>query len=217
MTSMAIEKRERLTRAERRAATRSALLDAAGRVIAQRGFHGASIEAITADAGYTGGAFYSNFASKEELFAALLQERVFRVWGEILAANGKSRRPRAREIGDISAAMNGHPDARWIIQLWLELMANAGRDDRFRAIAADLWRSGRAASTSALTSAYEAAGREPPAAPEHLVTAMMALETGLSLQHYADPEAVPLELLPELFELLFGRLEPPDHPPPGPA
>jgi hypothetical protein len=39
---------------------------------------------------------------------------------------------------------------------------------------------------------------------------MMALETGLSLQHYADPEAVPVDLIPELFELLFGRLEPPD-------
>jgi AcrR family transcriptional regulator len=78
MTSMAIEKRERLTRAERRAATRSALLDAAGRVIAQRGFHGASIEAITADAGYTGGAFYSNFASKEDLFFAVYERRVER-------------------------------------------------------------------------------------------------------------------------------------------
>lgn len=38
---------------------------------------------------------------------------------------------------------------------------------------------------------------------------MMALETGLSLQHYADPEAVPLERIPELFDLLFGPLEPP--------
>ena len=46
-----------------------------------------------------------------------------------------------------------------------------------------------------MAAAYEAAGREPPVPPEHLVTATIALETGLSLQHYADPEAVPLELL----------------------
>ena len=73
---------------------------------------------------------------------------------------------------------------------------------------ADLWRGGRALSTKLLGDAYEAAGREPPAPPKHLVTAMMALETGLSLQHYADPAAVPLTMLPELFDLLFGRLEP---------
>ena len=180
-------------------------------MIAQRGFHGASIEAITAQAGYTGGAFYSNFESKEDLFAALLEERVFEVWREILVANAKAHRPTAREVGEISAALNRHPDARWVIQLWLELMANAGRDERFRGIAARLWRESRALSTHVLTAAYAASGREPPAPPEHLVTATMALETGLSLQHYADPEAVPLELIPELFDLLFAGLEPPDR------
>jgi AcrR family transcriptional regulator len=210
LNPMATPKRERLTRAEQRARTRDALLDAAGRVIADRGFHGASIEAITAEAGYTGGAFYSNFDSKEELFAALLQERVFKVWGELLAQGAKSGRPTARDVGEVSASLNRHPDARWIIGLWLELMANADRDERFRRIAADLWRNGRAVSTQMMTTAYEAAGRQPPAPPEHLVTAMMALETGLSLQHYADPDAVPLELIPELFDLLFGSLEPPD-------
>ena len=61
-----------MTRAERRAQTRAALLDAAARVFAERGFGGASVEAIAAEAGYTRGAFYSNFASKEELFVALL-------------------------------------------------------------------------------------------------------------------------------------------------
>jgi AcrR family transcriptional regulator len=163
--TMAVERPKRLTRAERRAHTRAALLESAGRVIAQRGFHGASIEAITAQAGYTGGAFYSNFESKQDLFAALLQERVFKVWGEILTANATPGRPTARQIGEISAAMNRHPDSRWVIQLWLELMANAGRDERFRRIAAELWRAGRALSSSLLSAAYDATGREPPAPP----------------------------------------------------
>src|SRR3954466_1955281 len=67
----------RITRSERRAQTRAALLDAAARVFVERGFAGTSVEAIAADAGYTRGAFYSNFATKEELFVALLQERGF--------------------------------------------------------------------------------------------------------------------------------------------
>ena len=202
---------KRLTRAERRAQTRDALLDAAARVFGERGLHGASIEAITAEAGFTGGAFYSNFDSKEELFAELLQKRVFDEWRKIAAQSvaDPSKRPTAREIGEISARMNSHPDSRWIIQLWLELMANTGRDERFREIAAQLWRESRAMSTFILTAAYEAAGRTPPVPVEHLVSAMMALETGLSLQHYVDPDAAPVELLPELFELLLGPLEPP--------
>jgi AcrR family transcriptional regulator len=203
----AAEKPRRLTRAEQRARTRAALLDAAGRVIAQRGFHGASIEAIVADAGYTGGAFYANYSSKEELFAELLQARVFKVWRELLSEpTGPSGVTTARDVGETSAAMNRHPDSRWVIQLWLELMANAGRDERFRTIAADMWRGSRAFSARLLADAYEASGRKPPVPPEHLATAMMALETGLSLQHYADPEAVPLEVIPELFDLLFGHV-----------
>jgi len=201
---------KRLTRAERQAETRAALVEAAGRVIARRGLYGASIEAITAEAGYTGGAFYANFASKDDLFVELLETRVFAEWRKITAESvaDPSRRPSAREVGEISAAMNRHPDARWIIQLWLELMTNAGRDERLREVAARLWRESRAMSTAILAAAYQAAGREPPVPVDHLVSAMMALETGLSLQHYVDPEAAPVELLPELFELLLGPLEP---------
>jgi len=129
---------------------------------------------------------------------------VFKVWRALLAESAPPEGlPSARQVGEISAAMNAHPDARWVIQLWLELMANAGRDERFRRVAASLWSAARERNTRLLADAYEAAGREPTTTPEHLVTAMMALETGLSLQHFADPEAVPLELIPELFEQLF--------------
>jgi AcrR family transcriptional regulator len=199
---------QRLTRAEQRARTRAALIEAAGKVIAQRGFHGASIEAITAEAGYTGGAFYSNFESKNELFAALLNERVFQMWRDLLAEGAEPTRPTAREFGEISARLNDHPDAQWIIQLWLELMANAPRDEGFREIAAGLWRQTRGFGAALMAAAYKEAGREPPLPPEELMTAMIALENGLSLQHYADPEAVPVDLFPKVFALLFGPLEP---------
>ena len=47
-----------LTRAEKRARTRAALRDAAARVFVERGFQGASVEVIAAEAGFTRGAFY---------------------------------------------------------------------------------------------------------------------------------------------------------------
>ena len=68
---------KRLTRAERQRQTRRALLDAAARVFVRRGFQASSVEEISAEAGYTRGAFYSNFESKEQLFIELLHERVY--------------------------------------------------------------------------------------------------------------------------------------------
>lgn len=57
----------------RRLDTQARLLDAATEVFAESGFQGASVELICSRADFTRGAFYSNFTSKEDLFAALLR------------------------------------------------------------------------------------------------------------------------------------------------
>ncbi len=56
----------------RRARTRERLLDAAFEVFAEHGFAASSVEQIAEHAGFTRGAFYSNFSTKEELFMALV-------------------------------------------------------------------------------------------------------------------------------------------------
>ncbi|WP_392507680.1 TetR family transcriptional regulator [Naumannella halotolerans] len=58
---------------ERRAQTREKLVDAATEVFAERGILAASVEEICERAGFTRGAFYSNFASKDDLVIALVQ------------------------------------------------------------------------------------------------------------------------------------------------
>ncbi len=55
----------------RREATRQKLLDAAAQVFAEEGLDAASVEAICERAGFTRGAFYSNFETKDELFLEL--------------------------------------------------------------------------------------------------------------------------------------------------
>lgn len=55
----------------RREATRRKLLDAAAQVFAEVGLDAASVEAVCERAGFTRGAFYSNFETKEELFLEL--------------------------------------------------------------------------------------------------------------------------------------------------
>lgn len=67
----------------RRAATRQRLLAAASTVISQRGVNGASVEAICEEAGFTRGAFYSNFTTKEDLLKALMDAKHQTLLGHI--------------------------------------------------------------------------------------------------------------------------------------
>jgi len=60
----------------RRAQTQERLMAAAARVFAERGIIGASVEEICEAAGFTRGAFYSNFADKDELVLALIRQSI---------------------------------------------------------------------------------------------------------------------------------------------
>lgn len=192
------------TRAERQQQTRAALLDAAARVFVKRGLQGSSVEEISAEAGYTRGAFYSNFSSKEQLFVELLHDRVY-VHYTAMVQRGvmePERMPTLRELGEMLAGMQSRPDGRWLFRLWLECLAQAGRDEEFRKLAATFWRGNRTAGTGVIAHQL----------PEHadqakaIATAMIALDIGLAIQHMVDPDDVPLDLYPELYELLFSSL-----------
>src|SRR3954454_25281224 len=61
-------------RSDRKARTRAALLDAAARVYARRGFAGATLDEVAEEAGFTKGAIYAHFGSKDDLLRALMEE-----------------------------------------------------------------------------------------------------------------------------------------------
>jgi AcrR family transcriptional regulator len=67
---------EKWTPERRRELTRTALVTSAAELFAERGFHAASLDEIAERAGFTRGAIYSNFENKEELFFAVLEQRV---------------------------------------------------------------------------------------------------------------------------------------------
>lgn len=73
MASMTSSARESAPVSARRAQTRQRLMAAAVTVFAEKGVAGASVEELCEAAGFTRGAFYSNFESKDELCFALLQ------------------------------------------------------------------------------------------------------------------------------------------------
>src|SRR5918994_6105633 len=102
----------------RREATRQKLLDAAAQVFAEEGLDAASVEAICERAGFTRGAFYSNFDSKDELFLELA--------GRVAGARVDSVRERVTKLereGDLHGAAT---DAFAVVQEVLDVSG----DDR---------------------------------------------------------------------------------------
>lgn len=204
-------RRPRKTRAEQKAETRSLLLEAATDVFLRRGFERASVEEITAEAGFTRGAFYSNFESKEQLLVELLQERIYDEYRRMLARMPKDAAPAerlrwgARELMD-RYKREDEEEANRLFVLWLECLAHAARRPEFRSLAATFWSGTRTAMAVQIEEALEELGRASVIEAKHLAIALTALDIGLAVQHLVDPEAVPLSLYPNLYELLFGPI-----------
>ena len=200
---------KRLTRKEKQAETRERLLDAAERVFLRRGLQGSSVEEITAEAGFTRGAFYSNFNSKDELFVELLQARVYERYTELAKEAGArpgSPRERLRWGAERLRDVQKDEAGSWLFRLWLECLTQAARDEDFRKLAASFWSGNRALVAEQTKATFKEVGRKPPLPPEQIATAMIALDVGLAVQHLVDPEQVPLEFYVPLYDLLFGSL-----------
>src|SRR3954452_5039848 len=78
-----LDRRSRRARSEGRDG-RQALLEAALALSAERGYRGSSVDDIAERAGYSKGALYWHFSSKDDLFFALLEERIDRPWRETI-------------------------------------------------------------------------------------------------------------------------------------
>ena len=91
----------RLTREQSQARTRERILQAAGDVVARDGYDGASVEQMAEAAGYSKGAFYSNFSSKQDVLDHLLEGQTDKVVGELEALLADAETP--AEVIDVVA------------------------------------------------------------------------------------------------------------------
>src|SRR4051812_45417448 len=200
--------RRRLTRAEAKARTRALVLDAAARTFARKGFLGASVEEIAEAAGFSIGAVYSNFGSKEELFVELLFGRAGG-WGaeaqQILAdevATGQS------PLRALSAMMTAVADkdvdfAPLQAGFWLYAVRNPAALD----ILAARMREPRAALAGVVGAALDSGGADPDATPDAVATVVSALFQGLVRQRRIDPASVPDDLFGRALGWLFDGIE----------
>jgi AcrR family transcriptional regulator len=202
-----VRKAPRLSRPERKERTRSDLVAAARRVFERHGFHRASLEQIAEEAGYTKGAVYSNFSSKEDLFFAVYERRVDR--HEVHVAELFSEPPDAGEaILRVIAAVGDLRRRRadgWMavfLEFWTHVLRNPEHRARFneahkRAVVPFQLALERFAAQQGITLAIPA---------DQVAMAMFAMENGIGLERLTDPEAADADLPVRLVKLIFEGL-----------
>ncbi|SDI90757.1 DNA-binding transcriptional regulator, AcrR family [Actinokineospora alba] len=200
----------RLPRAERAAQTREELLAAAKRVFARRGYAGASIADIAEEAGYSHGAVYSNFESKQDLFFALFTESTedrVAVIKAFFAAAGGTFAERVKLLADESTRqVHADPD-RFLLNLEFSIVA--ARDPALRTKFADRIESIPRA-VAEIIAAEQRAGRiRADVDPMELAIGLHALSIGLGIDHWIVPGAVRPEFYGELVGYIMSAISTP--------
>jgi AcrR family transcriptional regulator len=187
--------------------TRERIFAAAAGVFAEHGVAATTVEQIAAAAGFTRGAFYSNFDTKDELAVAMLDDHV------------------ARSQVYNRALMREHPDAAGLIQalrddlgrqdplhrnplLQVELMLYVARRPELRPLMGERLASLRRLVGEVAVSALAADGVED-ADPAAVGTILVALEDGLRLHRLVDPESTPSGAFLDVLDILRRMVTPP--------
>jgi AcrR family transcriptional regulator len=191
----------RLTRKQRQEHTRRCLLESAGRVFARRGLTQASVDEVAADAGFTKGAVYANFGSKDELFLEMLDLRFARRLADMERAMSTDEPPevQARTAGrDFVEFLSSDPDWQ---ALFVEAALHASRDEAFRAKLHQHYAAMRSHMADLLRARSEAGGFDPGVPFDQLATMIFAMANGVGFEQLVEPDAVPDDMFSNMLEI----------------
>ena len=173
--------------------TREKLFEAAAKVFEEQGINGASIEAIAAAAGFTRGAFYSNFDSKDELIIAMMEDHV-----EQSIRRNLDLLSRHSNIADFIEALKSmdrsqqDPLGRSPL-LHMEMILFVARAEKRRPELAKRLRARRKLTTDIVEATSKNSGRNPALNPTWTGAILLALEDGFRLHRLIDPETTPAD------------------------
>ncbi|THV26499.1 TetR/AcrR family transcriptional regulator [Glycomyces paridis] len=173
-----------------RAEVRRRLREAAAQEFAERGYDESRLEDIAARAGFTKGAVYSNFKSKQELFGSVLADRAdieLSAVTDHLAAVDDVKEAVADAARLVAGEITGDTQRG---QLGFEFASRARRDEQVRDVLAPLRRSQRQAAAELLAAVAERLGGDTAVEPELAGLIVHCLSNGLSMEHAVDPEGV---------------------------
>jgi AcrR family transcriptional regulator len=179
----------RLSRAEQNDRNRALLFAAARRVFLARGYQAATLEQIADEAGFSKGVVYSRFASKADMFLALLEDRST----ERAAQNAQAARDLAG-TGDFAALVDLVQRAERAAPGWRLLLAefriHVARDPELNRRYAALHARTVEGLARTLTVISEGGEQSLPFPPRQLAELLLAVENGLALEQQANPDAL---------------------------
>ncbi|MBB5406139.1 MULTISPECIES: TetR/AcrR family transcriptional regulator [Paraburkholderia] len=198
-------KRQRLTREQSKDQTRERLLDAAQAIFMKKGFVAASVEDIAAAAGYTRGAFYSNFRSKTELFLELLRRDHEAMQAGLHAIFESAASREEMEARVLRYYSSLHRENKCFL-LWVEAKLLAVRDGRFR-LRFNAFMHEKIEQLSAYVREFsERVGTPMSMPPEQLAIGLMGLCDGVQFFYTVDPQNVPAEMAETVLAGFFSRV-----------
>ena len=197
---------KQLTRKQKQAQTRQCLMRSAAKMFTQRGLAQTSIDDVAQDAGFTKGAFYANFANKQELFLAMLDERFARKIEqieEVIAGKG-SEADKALRAGDqFTEQFNADPEWQ---RLFLEFSAYAARDEDFREELVTRYRWMRARIAAALERQAQLMPLDMPIPAERIAMMTCAMANGIAVERLLEGDAIPEDIFGTMLMVFFRGL-----------
>ncbi|MEJ2768374.1 TetR/AcrR family transcriptional regulator [Mycetohabitans sp. B46] len=194
--------RTRLTREQSREQTRQRLMDAAQTLFMKKGFDASSVEDVAAAAGYTRGAFYSNFKDKAELLLALLKRNhgdIQQKLQRIFDLQSSAQDIEARILTYYSTLYRENK----CFLVWMQARLLATRDAKFRARLNALSQQTRA-DIAHFIDALCARRRIRPVTPaEQLALGLVALCDGIQFFRASDPHVTD-EMTESVLTAFFG-------------
>ena len=171
----------RLNREESQARTRNLLIEAARSEIIKKGFAQASVRDIADAAGFSQGAFYSNFPDKEAILLELVQQHQSEERGKIEAVLNQAPGEPAKVMAGLEKlTATGNADPGFAV-LAIELQLQALRSPTFAQGYNELNRKHRRALGALVSRLFELLGKKPPADPVEIATGFIALGRGMAL------------------------------------
>jgi AcrR family transcriptional regulator len=177
-----------LTRKEKQQRTRSSLLQSATKLICRKGITEASVDEIASDAGFTKGAFYANFRSKEEMFLVMLDEK-YAAELERLEAHLPGDGVPAEEVRESAEDFIRfvRSDPEWT-KLYFEFVAHAARNADFRQELATRDRAMQQRMADVIRSWASDFPGEPPFSYEDLAKMLFAMGNGFLMTQLIEPD-----------------------------
>jgi len=197
----------RLRRTEMVERNREAVLAAARRVFIDKGYAGATLEAIAEEAGFSKGVMYSQFESKADLFLSLLEQRIeerARQNERIAAENaGLAGLRRMLEVAGEDAVA----ETAWA-RVLVEFRALASRDPHVNGRYAAAHAQTVQRSAAALDRLFAKAQLEPRFPPRVMAEFILAFASGATLETAANPAALPFKVASQMLSSALGFIDP---------